>query len=146
MKAGIALIILCIACLLLGLLSPELARPATRPAPAARNASLYPPHYMTFIAIAKCEQPSRGGGGWHGIAWKQEYNHSFKGGMGMTTQNWMDFKRKGQPDNMAKATPVEQLWSAWRLYKWADKTYPGNGHTAWVCSSMIGFFGEGTWK
>ena len=111
-----------------------------------RSKTEYPPHYKTFIAIAKCEQPSRGGGGWHGIAWKQEYNHSFKGGMGMTTQNWMDFKRKGQPDNMAKATPVEQLWAAWRLYKWADKTYPGYGWTAWVCSPMVGFRGEGTWK
>ena len=106
----------------------------------------YPPHYKTFLAIAKCEQPSRNGGGWHGIAWKQEYNYSFKGGMGMTTQNWLDFRRKGQPDNMAKATPVEQLWSAWRLYRWANKTYPGNGHTAWMCSPIIGFSGKGTWK
>jgi hypothetical protein len=111
-----------------------------------RSKTEYPPHYKTFIAIAKCEQPSRGGGGWHGIAWHQEYNYSFKGGMGMTTQNWMDFKRKGQPDNMAKATPVEQLWSAWRLYKWADKTYPGYGWTAWECSPKVGFRGEGTWK
>ena len=111
-----------------------------------RSKPVYPPHYKTFIAIAKCEQPSRGGGGWHGIAWKQEYNYSFKGGMGMTTQNWLDFRRKGQPDNMAKATPIEQLWSAWRLYRWAEKTYPGYGWTAWECSPKVGFRGEGTWK
>jgi len=116
------------------------------PLPQTRSKTAYPPHYKTFIAIAKCEQPSRGGGGWHGIAWHQEYNFSFAGGMGMTTQNWMDFKRKGQPDNMAKATPVEQLWAAWRLYKWADKTYPGYGWTAWECSPKVGFRGEGTWK
>jgi len=141
-----SIIAICASCVVVGLLSPEQAMTLTRPAPRATQSSPYPPHYMTFIAIAKCEQPSRGGGGWHGIAWKQEYNYSFKGGMGMTTQNWSDFKRKGQPDNMAKATPVEQLWAAWRLYKWADKTYPGYGWTAWVCSPMVGFRGEGTWK
>ena len=141
-----SIIAICASCVVVGLLAPEQAMTLTRPAPKASQPSLYPPHYKTFIAIAKCEQPSRGGGGWHGIAWKQEYNYSFKGGMGMTTRNWMDFKRKGQPENMAKATPVEQLWAAWRLYKWANKTYPGNGYTAWECSPKIGFFGEGTWK
>jgi hypothetical protein len=146
MKAVVALVIVCIVCMALALLSPELAMPQTRPAPRAIKDNPYPPHYMTFIAIAKCEQPSRGGGGWHGIAWKQEYNWSFKGGMGMTTHNWRDFKRKGQPDNMARATPVEQLWAAWRLYQWAERTYPGYGWTAWECSPMIGFRGEGTWK
>jgi hypothetical protein len=102
---------------------------------------VYPPHYMEFIKIAKCEQPSRNGKGWHGIAWHQNYNYSFSGGMGMTTQNWSDFKRKGQPTQMSRATPVEQLWSAYRLYMWAEKTYPGNGESAWVCSKMVGFTG-----
>ena len=101
----------------------------------------YPPHYMAFIKIAKCEQPSRDGGGWHGIAWHQNYNHSFSGGMGMTTQNWSDFKRKGQPTQMSRATPIEQLWSAYRLYMWAEKTYPGNGESAWDCSKTVGFKG-----
>ena len=146
MRSALIILAVCAVCVVIDLLSPQQALTLTRPAPRAIQSSPYPPHYMTFIAIAKCEQPSRGGGGWHGIAWKQEYNYSFKGGMGMTTQNWMDFKRKGQPDNMAKATPIEQLWSAWRLYRWADKTYPGYGWTAWVCSPMVGFRGEGTWK
>ena len=146
MRSALIILAVCAVCVVIDLLSPEQALTLTRPAPKASQSSPYPPHYKTFIAIAKCEQPSRGGGGWHGIAWKQEYNYSFKGGMGMTTQNWLDFKRKGQPDNMAKATPVEQLWAAWRLYKWADKTYPGYGWTAWVCSPMVGFRGEGTWK
>jgi len=146
MRATILIVIACIICIILALFSPEFAMPSTRPSPATRNDTLYPPHYKTFIAIAKCEQPSRNGGGWHGIAWHQEYNWSFRGGMGMTGLNWSDFKRKGQPDNMAKASPVEQLWAAWRLYKWANKTYPGNGYTAWLCSPLVGFSGEGTWK
>lgn len=59
----------------------------------------------------------------------------------MTLQNWADFKRKGQPERMSDATPMEQVHAAWRLYKWAEETYPGYGYTAWECSEMIGFRG-----
>jgi len=101
----------------------------------------YPPHYMAFIKIAKCEQPSRDGGGWHGIAWHQTYNYSFAGGMGMTKLNWLDFKTKKDPTLMSEASPVQQLWAAYRLYMWAEKTYPGNGESAWDCSKLVGFTG-----
>jgi hypothetical protein len=67
----------------------------------------------------------------------------------MTNVLWDIHKRKGQPEDMHQATPIEQVWASWRFYKWADKTYPGYGHTGWVCSSMIGFRGfnsDGSWK
>ncbi len=50
-----------------------------------------------LVRIAQCEQPGKG---WKGIAWYQTRNYSFKGGMGMTQNNWDSFKRKGQPKYM----------------------------------------------
>lgn len=102
-----------------------------------------PPKYWvdTALKIGACEQPSGRKGKWAAVAWKNEKNYSFLGGMGMTLANWDDFKRKGQPERMSDATPIEQVIAAWRLYKWAEKTYPGYGWTAWVCSEMIGFRG-----
>lgn len=85
-----------------------------------------------LIKIGKCEQPSRNGGGWFGLAWHQTYNYSFKGAMGMTQLNWDTFKRKGQPKYMSNATPVEQLWAAHRLAMWVKKNY-GNPWLAWDC-------------
>jgi hypothetical protein len=124
-------------------LLPVAATAETRPAPrAAHHADTPPKHWIkTALKIAKCEQPSGRKGAWAGIAWKNEKNYSFLGGMGMTLRNWDDFKRKGQPERMSDATPMEQIWAAWRLYKWAEETYPGYGWTAWECSEMIGFRG-----
>jgi len=82
-----------------------------------------------LVKIAQCEQP---GNGWMGVAWRQNYNYSFAGGMGMTTRNWDDFKRKGQPDSMHKASIKEQLWAAHRLAMWVKKEY-GNPWLAWDC-------------
>ena len=115
----------------------------TRPAPRVEPRVDTPPkHWIkTALKIGKCEQPSGRKGAWAGVNWKNEKNYSFLGGMGMTLQNWGDFKRKGQPERMSDATPMEQVWAAWRLYSWAEKTYPGYGYTAWECSEMIGFRG-----
>jgi hypothetical protein len=97
-----------------------------------------------------CEQPKRGIS-WHdvktdkqriqSIAWKQTYNHSFPGGLGFTRQNWDDFKPPSAKRIalMSDATIAQQLWAAERLWRWAERTYPGNGHTAWVCSFTIGW-------
>jgi hypothetical protein len=82
-----------------------------------------------LVKIGQCEQPGKG---WMGIAWKQNYNYSFAGGMGMTNQNWDDFKRKGQPDSMHHASIKEQLWAAHRLAMWVKKQY-GNPWLAWDC-------------
>ena len=97
-----------------------------------------------------CEQPKRGIS-WHdvktdkdrlrSIAWKQTYNHSFPGGLGFTRQNWDDFKPPSAKRIvlMSDATIAQQLWAAERLWRWAERTYPTNGHTAWECSFTIGW-------
>jgi len=97
-----------------------------------------------------CEQPKRGIS-WHdvktdkqrlrSIAWKQNYNHSFPGGLGLTLANWDTFKPPSAKRIalMSDATIAQQLWAAERLWRWAERTYPTNGHTAWVCSYVIGW-------
>jgi hypothetical protein len=97
-----------------------------------------------------CEQPKRGIS-WHdvktdkdrirSIAWKQNYNHSFPGGLGLTLANWDTFKPPSAKRIalMSQATIAQQLWAAERLWRWAERTYPTNGHTAWVCSYVIGW-------
>jgi hypothetical protein len=97
-----------------------------------------------------CEQPKRGIS-WHdvktdkqriqSIAWKQNYNHSFPGGLGFTRQNWTDFRPHSARniELMSDASVAQQLWAAERLWRWAERTYPTNGHTAWECSYTIGW-------
>jgi hypothetical protein len=82
-----------------------------------------------LVKIGQCEQPGKG---WMGIAWRQDFNRSFKGGLGMTQTNWDDFKRKGQPKYMNKASIVEQLWAGHRLAMWVKRNY-GNPWLAWDC-------------
>lgn len=100
--------------------------------PTTRSHEPYPPTWKSLIKIAQCEQPSRDGGGWYHIAWHQDYNYSFAGGMGMTLLNWSRFKDKDDPTLMSKATPVEQLWAAYRLARWVQARY-GNPWIAWDC-------------
>lgn len=146
-------VLVSVALILLGLYSASLAQGASRPAPSAATSTVadgYPPNWRTWLRIGMCEQPKRGIS-WHdvktdkdrirSIAWKQTYNHSFPGGLGFTRQNWDDFK----PANakrivlMSDATIAQQLWAAERLWRWAERTYPTNGHTAWECSFTIGW-------
>ena len=128
---------------------------ATRPAPveARRHvaASSLPPHYRTWIRIGVCEQPKRGtdlatvktdADRFKSIAWKQNYNWSFPGGMGMTRQNWTTFRlpRDKHIPLMSQASLVSQLWAAERLWSWANRKYPGNGWTAWpACARGMGW-------
>ena len=107
-----------------------------------------PPHWRTWILIGQCEMPVKGvpgytgGNGrsaWMGIAWNQTTNYTYNG-LGLTRQNWESFRRPSQKRvDVHDASPLEQLWSAERLWAWANKTYPGNGWTAWTCSPMIGW-------
>ena len=117
-------------------------------APLANAKKQLPPNFETWILIAKCEMPVKGvprytaGNGrsaWRGIAWNQTTNHTYNG-LGMTRQNWETFRRPSQKlVDVHEASPLEQLWSAQRLWQWANKTYPGNGWTAWECSRKIGW-------
>ena len=146
-------VIVAVLCILIGLYSASLAQGATRPAPHVATSSAFsgfPPHYRTWLRIGMCEQPKRGIS-WHdvktdkqrirSIAWKQNYNYSFAGGLGFTTQNWDDFKPYSARniDRMSDANIAQQLWAAERLWRWAERTYPTNGHTAWDCSFTIGW-------
>ena len=128
---------------------------ATRPAPAEakRHAARtnLPPHYQTWLRIGVCEQPKRGADlaliktdadRFRAIAFRQNYNHSFPGGMGMTRLNWETFRlpRDRHIPLMSQASPVSQLWAAERLWRWANRTYPGNGWTAWpACARGMGW-------
>lgn len=124
---------------------------ATREAPRATTAQKsWPPNWRTWLRIGMCEQPKRGIS-WHDVntdaerfaslAWHQTYNHGFPGAMGMTRQNWRDFRPHSARhiDLASNATPAQQLWAAERLWRWAERTYPTNGHSAWECSYVIGW-------
>jgi len=146
-------VIVALACILIGLYSASLAQGASRPAPSvakSSSAQAYPPHWRTWLRIGMCEQPKRGIS-WHdvktdkqrlrSIAWTQNYNHSFPGGLGLTRLNWDTFKPPSAKRIalMSDATIAQQLWAAERLWRWAERTYPTNGHTAWECSYTIGW-------
>lgn len=132
-----------------------MSSPATRLATMSHFAAgidtrRLPPHWRTWLRIGMCEQPKRGIS-WHdvdtdaervqSIAWRQTYNPSFPGGLGFTRDNWRTFRRPAQRsvELMSSAPIVEQLWAAERLWRWAERTYPTNGHTAWDCSYVIGW-------
>ena len=140
-------------CILIGLYSASLAQGASRPAPSshtATSAQAYPPHWRTWLRIGMCEQPKRGVS-WidvktdkeriRSIAWHQTYNYSFPGGVGFTRLNWTDFRPRSARHIalMSQATIAQQLWAAERLWRWAERTYPGAGFTAWDCSRVIGW-------
>ena len=156
MKAAVALVALCIVCMALALLSPELAMPNTRPAPRAHAnyKSKIPPAYWirTALLIGYCEQPSGRGkpGQWSAINWKNTKNYSFPGGLGMTRLLYTTFRHRGQPSLMANATPMEQVAVAWRAYRWyANRFGEGYAATMWDCDRIIGFNGfntDGSWR
>jgi len=126
---------------------------ATRPAVADRpapHALVLPPNYRTWLRIGVCEQPKRGtdlaniktdADRFKAIAWKQNYNYTYPGGQGFTRLNWTTFRlpRDRHIPLMSQASPASQMWASERLWRWANRTYPGNGWTAWDCSSKIGW-------
>ena len=133
---------------------------ATRPAPAARamshivagvDTAKLPPTWRTLLRIGMCEQP-KPGISWHdvdtdaerfrAINWKHDGpGVTFPGGLGLTTLNWTTFRPRSARNiaRMSQASISQQLWAGHRLWAWAERTYPGNGHTAWECSYVIGW-------
>lgn len=125
-----------------------------RPAPRAAHHAVFPPagvppHWRTFLRIGMCEQPKPGYDWpdaktdrqrWHRINWHSAGSR-FPGGLGFTPLSWRIFRRHSDRDipTMNLASPVAQLWAAERLWRWAEKTYPGAGYTAWECSRHIGW-------
>lgn len=72
------------------------------------------PNYKFFIAIGRCEQP--GDGKW-GIAWRQNYNYSYPGGLGVWAPLWTEEGIEGtdMAPSANKATPIEQMIHAQRI-------------------------------
>ena len=134
----ILFILLTIVCSLMALVAFTPVMHARTLSEARVAKTKYPPFTPTWIKIAQCEQP---GSGWRGIAWHQRHNYSFPGGLGMTPLLWTQFRRQSQKSvrSMADASPVEQLWAAYRFWRWAERTYPGYGFTGWECSRIIGW-------
>lgn len=133
-------IVLIVGCVLLALGAPELAHPASK----------YPPQYGVYVRIAQCEQPApikyKQHGRWPadmrwGVWWRQTHNWSFRGGGGMQTYLWTQFRRPlmKRVATMDRAPIHEQLYAMHRLYVWAEKTYPGAGYTAWDCAKKDWF-------
>lgn len=105
-----------------------------------------PPHHQQWLDICHAEQPrpgtDPGRGSWKNIWWHQTTNYTYKGGCGFTQANWDQFKRPGQPKYMSQASPVEQLWACYRIYKhYARIGGPAYGASVWDASSTIGFYG-----
>lgn len=110
----------------------------------------FPPNWRTWLRIGMCEQPKRGIS-WHdvdtdaerlrSIAWRQNYNSGFPGGLGFTRESWRMFRPHSARniESMDRATIAQQLWAAERLWRWAEREYPTNGHSAWECSYVIGW-------
>lgn len=162
MLSRILFIVLVILCFLAALMSPDMGfsyQLRTKHETVMPNSS-WPRMWRTLLRIGMCEQPKRGVS-WHdvrtdwdrfhAIAWHQNYNAGFPGGMGMTITNWLDFRPPSAKHipTANLATPKQQLWAAARLYAWAEREYPGAGFTAWDCSRIIGFRGfnkDGSWK
>lgn len=122
---------------LVAMCTPDLAYPKNKD---------YPPQYGVYVRIAQCEQPAPesarlANGRWPadmrwGVWWKQTHNYSFKGGGGMQTYLWTEFRRPSMKhvETMDKAPIHEQLHAMARLYRWAEAEYPGAGYTAWDCA------------
>ena len=155
MKSLFLIIVLALLLLATTALSPTFAYPREGLTPRTTKLDAPPKHWIrTALRIGACEQPKPYAAGkkrygFAAINWKQSHNYSFKGGLGMTNVLWDTFKRKGQPEDMHQAKPMEQIWASWRFYQWAERTYPGAGYTGWECSHMIGFYGfkeNGSWK
>lgn len=118
---------------------------------------LLPPHWKAWILIGRCEMPvgavpgyergehvdprAKGGNRWLGVAWNQDWSTKFRGGLGFTQLSWETFRPRSARHikYMSRATPIQQLWSAEILWNWANRTYPGNGWTAWECAGNLGW-------
>lgn len=147
---------LIIACCLL-VASTASAQQLRSPHQSHRSETQLPKHWKAWIIIGRCEMPAGAVPGyyernhvdpqarrrsvWHGIAWAQDWSTKFRGGLGFTQLSWEMFRPRSARHikYMSQATPIQQLWAAEILWTWANKTYPGNGWTAWECAGNMGW-------
>lgn len=119
-------------------------------APALASARTpMPPNYRAWLRIGMCEQP-KPGISWHDVDTDAERIRAinwrgglpnYPGGLGLTRLNWTTFRPPSAKHIalMSDASIQQQLWAAERLWRWAERTYPGYGFTAWECSRVIGW-------
>lgn len=141
MWAKILFVLLCILCLIAGLLAPELsvAKPNL------------PPHYEQWLKTCRAEQPSGKPGKWASIAWRHDgAGITFPGGCGFQTYLWDEFKPKGAPERMSQATPAQQLWACEKIYTFYLKQSGSHRYAATVWDAnrnILRWYGftEETW-
>ena len=96
-----------------------------------------------IIRIGQCEQPApRGAGYYANIKWDAYPGKTWPGGLGIMQIHHEQFRPPGTPKDPTKATPAQQIRTAWRAYKHYRRIYGiRGGSTFWVCSKIIGFEG-----
>ena len=141
----------------------EQAKPESMPHMAKRLG--WPEHWRTWLRIGVCEQPRPGTDlylvrtdrdRYDAIYWENP-GSSFPGGLGFRPYTWLEFRPPSARhiDRMNLASPTQQLHAAERLYRWAEREFPGAGQTAWECHTRIamgdkfgwyGFNKDGSWR
>lgn len=103
----------------------------------------HPNVVRAIIRIGKCEQPApRGRGYYANIRWDAYPGKTWPGGLGIMQVHHEQFRPKGTPKDPTKATPAQQIRTAWRAYKHYRRIYGvGGGATFWDCSARVGFGG-----
>ena len=103
----------------------------------------HPNVIRAIIRIGQCEQPApRGARYYANIRWDAYPGKTWPGGLGIMQIHHNQFKPKGTPKDPTKATPAQQIRTAWRAYKHYRRIYGvRGGSTFWDCSRKIGFGG-----
>jgi hypothetical protein len=103
----------------------------------------HPNVIRAIIRIGQCEQPAPKGAGYYAnIKWDAYPGKTWPGGLGIMQVHHEQFRPPGAPKDPTKATPAQQIRTAWRAYKHYRRIYGiGGGSTFWVCSKVIGFGG-----
>ena len=103
----------------------------------------HPNIIRAIIKIGQCEQPAAKGAGYFAdIKWDAYPGKTWPGGLGIMAVHHEQFRPPGAPIDPTKATPAEQIRTAWRAYKHYRAIYGvGGGSTFWECSRIIGFGG-----
>ena len=96
-----------------------------------------------IIRIGQCEQPAPDDAGYFAnIRWDAYPGKTWPGGLGIMAVHHEQFRPPGTPKDPTKATPAQQIRTAWRAYKHYRRIHGvGGGATFWVCSRIIGFGG-----
>jgi hypothetical protein len=92
-----------------------------------------------MIRIGQCEQPAPVGAGYFAnIRWDAYPGKTWPGGLGIMAVHHEQFRPPGAPKDPTKATPAQQIRTAWRAYKHYRRIYGVRGaSTFWVCSAKI---------